>query len=123
MASAPTENTNPVPASNNEAPAAEEEEEVNPEPQEAKMPTRRDISLKEFLNKMDDYAPIVRLPCYPPSFPHLALHHSVQPSFLVSCKALAAVLAYARTSAVLPGMLTTLLTFAPVAAPDRSPTP
>ncbi|KAK7921655.1 transcription initiation factor tfiid subunit 10, partial [Apiospora marii] len=34
-------------------------EEVNPEPQEAKMPTRRDISLKEFLNKMDDYAPII----------------------------------------------------------------
>ncbi|KAK8133555.1 transcription initiation factor TFIID 23-30kDa subunit [Apiospora sp. TS-2023a] len=64
MASAPTENTNPVPASNNEAQAAaEEEEEVNPEPQEAKMPTRRDISLKEFLNKMDDYAPIVANLC------------------------------------------------------------
>ncbi|KAK8038661.1 transcription initiation factor TFIID 23-30kDa subunit [Apiospora rasikravindrae] len=65
MASAPTENTNPVPvASNNEAQAAaEEEEEVNPEPQEAKMPTRRDISLKEFLNKMDDYAPILANLC------------------------------------------------------------
>ncbi|KAK8108076.1 transcription initiation factor IID- TAF10 subunit [Apiospora kogelbergensis] len=63
MTSAPTENTLPVPATNtnnnNEAQAAEEEEEMNPEPQEAKMPTRRDISLKEFLNKMDDYAPII----------------------------------------------------------------
>ncbi|KAK6825508.1 Transcription initiation factor TFIID subunit [Apiospora arundinis] len=64
MASAPTENTLPVPAgnnttNNNDAQVAEEDEEVNPEPQEAKMPTRRDISLKEFLNKMDDYAPII----------------------------------------------------------------
>ena len=27
---------------------------------EARLPTRKDISLREFLNKMDDYAPIVR---------------------------------------------------------------
>lgn len=27
---------------------------------ESKLPTRKDASLKEFLNKMDDYAPIVR---------------------------------------------------------------
>lgn len=27
---------------------------------EPKLPTRKDASLKEFLNKMDDYAPIVR---------------------------------------------------------------
>lgn len=28
---------------------------------ESKMPTRKDTSLKEFLGKMDDYAPIVSL--------------------------------------------------------------
>ena len=60
MASQPVEN-NEVPPASQEAQknAEEEEEEVNPEPQEAKMPTRKDVSLKEFLNKMDDYAPIV----------------------------------------------------------------
>jgi hypothetical protein len=57
MASAPLEN-NDVPPATQEG-QKNEEEEVNPEPQEAKMPTRRDVSLKEFLNKMDDYAPIV----------------------------------------------------------------
>ena len=31
-----------------------------PMPAEPKLPTRKDTSLKEFLNKMDDYAPIVR---------------------------------------------------------------
>jgi len=30
-----------------------------PMPAEPKLPTRKDTSLKEFLNKMDDYAPIV----------------------------------------------------------------
>ena len=29
---------------------------------EPKLPTRKDTSLKEFLSKMDDYAPIVRCP-------------------------------------------------------------
>lgn len=29
---------------------------------ESRLPTRKDTSLKELLNKMDDYAPIVRLP-------------------------------------------------------------
>ncbi|KAI0124818.1 TAF10-like protein [Xylariales sp. AK1849] len=57
MASAPLENTEPVPAAQDaEQP---EGEEVNPAPEEAKMPTRKDISLKEFLGKMDDYAPII----------------------------------------------------------------
>lgn len=32
---------------------------VAPAP-EPRLPTRKDTSLKEFLNKMDDYAPIVR---------------------------------------------------------------
>ena len=31
--------------------------ELQPEP---RIPTRKDISLREFLAKMDDYAPIVR---------------------------------------------------------------
>jgi len=30
---------------------------------EPRLPTRKDTSLKEFLNKMDDYAPIVRNVC------------------------------------------------------------
>ena len=33
-------------------------DEAIPEPKEA---TRKDVSLREFLSKMDDYAPIVRL--------------------------------------------------------------
>lgn len=32
--------------------------------QEPKLPTKKDISLKEFLGKMDDYAPIVRITCF-----------------------------------------------------------
>lgn len=31
---------------------------------EAPAPTKKDISLRDFMSKMDDYAPIVRLPCY-----------------------------------------------------------
>lgn len=30
-------------------------------PQESRLPTRKDVSLREFLDKIDDYAPIV---CY-----------------------------------------------------------
>ena len=42
-------------------PVATEEEEVDPlaPAPEPKLPTRKDASLKEFLGKMDDYAPIV----------------------------------------------------------------
>jgi transcription initiation factor TFIID subunit 10 len=38
---------------------------------ETREPTRKDISLREFLGKMDDYAPIVRspLPFPPPALP------------------------------------------------------
>ncbi len=32
---------------------------------ETREPTRKDISLREFLGKMDDYAPIVRFPPLP----------------------------------------------------------
>lgn len=40
-----------------------------PEPRE---PTKKDISLRDFLSKMDDYAPIVRLPpSLPPPLKHL----------------------------------------------------
>lgn len=35
---------------------------------ESKLPTRKDASLKEFLNKMDDYAPIVRFLSLPLTF-------------------------------------------------------
>lgn len=45
-----------VPANNNE-------EDVDPvvPAVDSKLPTRKDASLKEFLTKMDDYAPIVSL--------------------------------------------------------------
>lgn len=40
----------------------EEETAENDAPaQEPKLLTKKDISLKEFIGKMDDYAPIVRL--------------------------------------------------------------
>lgn len=55
------ENADPPP----EAPEAEAQpgedtaEEAPPAIQEARMPTKKDTSLREFLGKMDDYAPIV----------------------------------------------------------------
>lgn len=42
--------------------AAEEESAAPPVPEEPKVSSRKDASLKEFLSKMDDYAPIVRKP-------------------------------------------------------------
>lgn len=38
-----------------------------------RLPTRKDTSLREFLSKIDDYAPIVRIPFLPPftAFPAL----------------------------------------------------
>ncbi|KAI0484321.1 transcription initiation factor IID, TAF10 subunit [Xylariaceae sp. FL0804] len=53
MASLPTENEQAAPA------ASQQEEETAPVPAEAKLPSRKDTSLKELLNKMDDYAPII----------------------------------------------------------------
>ena len=46
--------TDLVPVTNKD----EEVDPVAPAP-EPKLPTRKDASLKEFLGKMDDYAPIV----------------------------------------------------------------
>ncbi|KAH9898732.1 transcription initiation factor TFIID 23-30kDa subunit-domain-containing protein [Xylariomycetidae sp. FL2044] len=57
MSNVPPENNNeqaPAPAAGPSQP-----EENVPQPLEAKMPTRKDTSLKEFLAKMDDYAPII----------------------------------------------------------------
>lgn len=49
-----TEQTPPAPeVPSDEAPSA-------PTIPDSRLPTRKDISLREFLNKMDDYAPIVR---------------------------------------------------------------
>lgn len=58
MANVPTENAEQVPTMDHQQLAHEDE---IPALAESKMPTRKDISLKEFLTKMDDYAPIVCL--------------------------------------------------------------
>lgn len=52
----PTENVEQIASTDRQQLAPEEDVPV---PTEAKMPTRKDTSLKEFLSKMDDYAPIV----------------------------------------------------------------
>ena len=46
---------------NDLVPVANKDEEVDPiaPAPDPKLPTRKDTSLKEFLSKMDDYAPIV----------------------------------------------------------------
>ena len=44
-------------------------QDATPPLPESKMPTRKDTSLKEFLTKMDDYAPIVRVASNPLSIP------------------------------------------------------
>lgn len=54
-ADSPDPSTDLLPVTN----ADEEVDPVAPAP-EPKLPTRKDASLKEFLAKMDDYAPIVR---------------------------------------------------------------
>ncbi|KAI0806400.1 transcription initiation factor TFIID 23-30kDa subunit-domain-containing protein [Xylaria sp. FL0064] len=53
MANAPTENEQ-VPSG-----SAPQNEEQHPVPIEAKLANKKDTSLKEFLSKMDDYAPII----------------------------------------------------------------
>jgi len=55
-AESPDPNTDLVPVVNPD----EEVDPVAPAP-EPKLPTRKDASLKQFLSKMDDYAPIVRI--------------------------------------------------------------
>ena len=57
MATNDSPDQNAPPSSGNRA---EEELKSLAPPPEPKLPTRKDASLKEFLSKMDDYAPIVR---------------------------------------------------------------
>jgi transcription initiation factor TFIID subunit 10 len=59
------------------APTRTAEEEPNPvaPAPEPKLPTRKDTSLKEFLSKMDDYAPIVSSPI-PTTSPKILIHPS-----------------------------------------------
>ncbi|KAI1106774.1 transcription initiation factor IID, TAF10 subunit [Jackrogersella minutella] len=54
MASAPTENEQGAPAA-----SQQQNEEETLLAAESKIPTRKDTSLKEFIAKMDDYAPII----------------------------------------------------------------
>ena len=49
------------PQQTQDAPQEEAPEALPPAAGDIKLPTRKDMSLKEFLNKMDDYAPIVRI--------------------------------------------------------------
>jgi transcription initiation factor TFIID subunit 10 len=65
-AESPDPNTDLVPVENPD----EEVDPVAPAP-EPKLPTRKDASLKQFLSKMDDYAPIVSLLLY--SVAHLTV--------------------------------------------------
>ena len=50
---------NPNGAQPSEATEVNADDAPAPTVTEPKLPTRKDASLKEFLNKMDDYAPIV----------------------------------------------------------------
>lgn len=54
------------PESLNQEPSNPAAEPPNPPPRD---PTRKDISLRDFLSKMDEYAPIVRLSVYPSASP------------------------------------------------------
>lgn len=54
-------------------PVSEAPEAIAPGP-EPKLPSRKDASLKEFMGKMDDYAPIV---CFLPPCDSLVCRHSV----------------------------------------------
>jgi transcription initiation factor TFIID subunit 10 len=53
---APTNGEQPPAAQDTQA---EDAERLPLAPQEARMPSRKDVSMREFLNKIDDYAPIV----------------------------------------------------------------
>lgn len=64
------------PQSQSQQPQVEEEEQdaVAPPPMEPRMPTRKDVSLRELLSKMDDNAPIVSLP-----LPAHQTNHTLKP--------------------------------------------
>lgn len=58
----PVDNAEQTPtAPNSQAPPEDEEAPIPPPPTatEARLPTEKDTSLREFVGKMDDYAPIV----------------------------------------------------------------
>lgn len=59
---------------------SEAPEAIAPAP-EPKLPSRKDASLKEFLGKMDDYAPIV---CFAFPYASLVFRHSGSPISLLS---------------------------------------
>lgn len=61
-------------------PVSEAPEAIAPAP-EPKLPSRKDASLKEFLGKMDDYAPIV---CF--AFPYVSLFLATPDSILTSAQ-------------------------------------
>lgn len=64
-----------APDNSQQPPAAPNGQEEGGPPQlpagDSKLPSRKDTSLREFLNKVDDYAPIVRQNPMPRVYTHM----------------------------------------------------
>lgn len=65
----------PQPTENEQVPpvASQQNEEDVPTAVDPKIPTRKDTSLKEFMAKMDDYAPVVSSPQLISSWPGILI--------------------------------------------------
>ena len=70
------------PANNDGAADEPRQEALDLNIEEARMPLRKDVSLREFLSKMDDYAPVVS--CFDPAAHTFASHLTSASSHLVS---------------------------------------
>lgn len=63
------ENAEPEPEAPDAQPDQNDAAPAPPTLQESRLPTKKDTSLREFLGKMDDYAPIVCSVSWPPATP------------------------------------------------------